>query len=92
MLTVRAMNESMQLTICEPSDQKFVAVPDYAALKLALSGLTGSDADLKLEGDRLTVTARGKRTINRWVTAAALAALVTMVFMGGLHWLRLIGT
>ena len=62
-LTVRAMNESMQLTISEPCDQKFFAVPDYAALKLALSGLTGSDASLTLEADRLTVTARGKRTI-----------------------------
>lgn len=40
-------------------------------------------------GDAL---ARGKRLINRWVTAAALAALVTMLFMGGLHWLRLIRT
>jgi hypothetical protein len=41
---------------------------------------------------RGNMVARGKRTINRWVTAAALAALVTMVFMGGLHWLRLIRT
>ena len=41
---------------------------------------------------RGTMVARGKRTINRWVTAAALAALVTMIFMGGLHWLRLIRT
>ena len=41
---------------------------------------------------RGNMLARGKRTINRWVTAAALAALVTMLFMGGLHWLRLIGT
>ncbi len=62
-LTVRAMNESMQLTISEPCSEKFTACPDYAALKLALSGLTGRDADLKLEADRLTVTARGKRTI-----------------------------
>lgn len=62
-LTVRAMNESMQLTISEPCAEKFTACPDYAALKLALSGLTGGDADLKLEADRLTVAARGKRTI-----------------------------
>ena len=41
---------------------------------------------------RGNMLARGKRTINRWVTAAALAALVTMVFMGGLHWLRIIRT
>lgn len=38
------------------------------------------------------IVKRGKRAINRWVTAAALAALVTMIFMGGLHWLRLIRT
>ena len=41
---------------------------------------------------RGNMMARGKRTINRWVTAAALAALVTMIIMGGLHWLRLIRT
>lgn len=32
---------------------------------------------------------RGKRTVNRWVTAAALAAVTTMIVLGGLHWLRL---
>ena len=41
---------------------------------------------------RGNMMARGKRTINSWVTAAALAALVTMIIMGGLHWLRLIRT
>jgi hypothetical protein len=29
-----------------------------------------------------------KRALNRWVTAAAIAVLVTMVTLGGLHWLR----
>ena len=29
-----------------------------------------------------------KRAANRWVTAAALAALATIVLLGGLHWLR----
>ena len=38
---------------------------------------------------RLTMVGRGKRTIDRWVTAAALAAASTMLIMGGLHWLRL---
>lgn len=37
---------------------------------------------------RLNVIARGKRNLNRWVTAAALAAASTMLLMGGLHWLR----
>lgn len=31
---------------------------------------------------------RGKRGLNRWVNAAALAALATLLIMGGLHWLR----
>lgn len=30
-----------------------------------------------------------KRKLNRWVTAAALAALATMVVLGGLNWLRI---
>jgi hypothetical protein len=38
---------------------------------------------------RLGLVARGKRTMNRWVTAAAIAAGATMLIMGGLHYLRL---
>lgn len=38
---------------------------------------------------RLDIIARGKRTVNRWVTAAAFAAGATMLVFGGLHWLRL---
>lgn len=30
-----------------------------------------------------------KRKLNRWVTAAALAALVTMLVLGGVNWLRI---
>lgn len=29
-----------------------------------------------------------KRKLNRWVTAAALGALATMLLLGGLNWLR----
>jgi hypothetical protein len=29
-----------------------------------------------------------KRAANRWVTAAAIAALATIVLLGGLHWVR----
>jgi hypothetical protein len=29
-----------------------------------------------------------KRALNRWVSAAAIAVLVTMATLGGLHWLR----
>ncbi|MBC7432535.1 MAG: hypothetical protein H7345_10750 [Rubritepida sp.] len=29
-----------------------------------------------------------KRAINRWVTAAAIAAVVTLAVLGGLQWLR----
>lgn len=32
--------------------------------------------------------ALGKRKINRWVTAAALAALATMAALGGVQWFR----
>lgn len=37
---------------------------------------------------RLGLVARGKRGFNRWVNAAAIAALATMLVMGGLHWWR----
>ena len=29
-----------------------------------------------------------KHKLNRWLTAATLATLVTMLVLGGLHWLR----
>ena len=32
--------------------------------------------------------ARGKVSIDRWVTAAAIAAILTIAVLGGLHWLR----
>ncbi len=32
--------------------------------------------------------AQRKRALNRWVTAAALAALVTLTVFGGINWLR----
>ena len=38
---------------------------------------------------RLGVAGRARRTVNRWVTAAALAAATTMIVLGGLHWLRI---
>lgn len=38
---------------------------------------------------RAGIVARGKRTVDRWVTAAAIAAAATLLIMGGLHWLRL---
>jgi hypothetical protein len=33
--------------------------------------------------------ARGKKGLDRWVTAAALAAVATLAVIGGLHWLRI---
>lgn len=30
-----------------------------------------------------------KRVLDRWVTAAALAAVTTMLFLGGINWLRI---
>ena len=38
---------------------------------------------------RLGVAGRAKRTVNRWITAAALAVVTTMIVLGGLHWLRI---
>ncbi|NKE46708.1 hypothetical protein HB662_18140 [Roseomonas frigidaquae] len=33
--------------------------------------------------------ARGKKGLDRWVTAAALATVVTLFVAGGLHWIRI---
>ncbi len=38
---------------------------------------------------RLDILARGKKSLDRWVTAAALAAISTLVVVGGLHWLKI---
>jgi hypothetical protein len=40
------------------------------------------------QAKRLGLLARGKKGLDRWVTAAALAALSTLVVVGGLHWLK----
>ncbi|MBU8546058.1 MULTISPECIES: hypothetical protein [Roseomonadaceae] len=37
---------------------------------------------------RLGLVARGKKGLDRWVTAAALATVLTLAVVGGLHWLR----
>ncbi|CAH0167823.1 hypothetical protein [Roseomonas sp. CECT 9278] len=37
---------------------------------------------------RINIVERGKRTVNRWVTAAAIAAVATTLLLGGLNWLR----
>ena len=39
---------------------------------------------------RLGWVARQKARANRYVTAAALAAIATMLTLGGLHWLRVL--
>jgi hypothetical protein len=66
---------------------------------LAMAALTVLFAmGLRWREERLATTrsparpgllARGRRSMNRWVTAAALAAGATMLVMGGLHYLRL---
>ena len=38
---------------------------------------------------RLDILARGKKGLDRWVTAAALAAVFTLVVVGGLQWLKI---
>lgn len=40
------------------------------------------------KGPRPGWLASRKRAANRWVTAAALAALATIALLGGLHWIR----
>lgn len=39
-------------------------------------------------GTRVALRDRPGRWIRRWTNAAALAALLTLAVMGGLHWLR----
>jgi hypothetical protein len=46
-------------------------------------------AQRPVKGTRPGWIALQKRKANRWVTAAALAAVTTLVVLGGLHWLRL---
>ena len=46
-------------------------------------------AALRPPGSRPGWIAAQKRKANRWVTAAALAAVATMLVLGGLHWLRI---
>ena len=43
---------------------------------------------LVAQQNRLGLLARGKKGLDRWVTAAALAAVATLAVIGGLHWLR----
>ena len=40
------------------------------------------------EQKRLGALARGKKGLDRWVTAAMIAVVVTLVVLGGLHWLN----
>ena len=37
---------------------------------------------------RLGLLARSKKGVDRWVTAAAIAVVVTLAVLGGLNWLR----
>jgi hypothetical protein len=37
---------------------------------------------------RMGFVAAQKRKLNRWVTAAAIAAIGTTAILGGLHWLK----
>lgn len=38
---------------------------------------------------RLGLLGRGKKGLDRWITAAALAAVFTLLVFGGLNWLRI---
>ena len=37
---------------------------------------------------RTGMLARGRKGVDRWVTAAAIAVMVTLLVIGGLNWLR----
>ena len=39
---------------------------------------------------RVGWVAAQKRTLNRWLTAATLAAVATLLVLGGLHWLKVL--
>ncbi|MCI0754545.1 hypothetical protein [Teichococcus vastitatis] len=39
-------------------------------------------------GPRPGLMARGKARIDLWITAAAIASLISLLMMGGLHWIR----
>jgi hypothetical protein len=41
-------------------------------------------------GPRPGWLAAQKTKVNRWITAAALAAVTTLLVLGGLHWLRVL--
>ncbi|MBC9178444.1 hypothetical protein [Pseudoroseomonas ludipueritiae] len=45
-------------------------------------------AERRARQQRMGLVARGKAGIDRWVTAAAIAAVATIVLIGGLHWIR----
>ena len=40
-------------------------------------------------GKRLDWIGTQKKKLNRWITAAALAAVATLLFFGGINWLRI---
>ena len=46
------------------------------------------EAVRQAKAPRMGWLATKKRDMNHWVTAAALAALATIVILGGLHWVR----
>ena len=39
---------------------------------------------------RRSILARGKAGLDRWVTAAAIGAVLTLLILGGLHWGRVL--
>ena len=47
-----------------------------------------AEAKPTVKGPRPGWLATQKRAVNRWVTAAAIAALTTIALLGGLHWVR----
>lgn len=61
-----------------------------AAITVGIAFLLGRLEQRRPQTARLGLMARGKRGLNRWVNAAALAVLITLLVMGGLHWWRVL--
>lgn len=55
---------------------------------LAAMGLRWREKRGTVAEPRLGWVAMQKRVLNRWITAAAIAAVVTLAVLGGLQWLR----
>jgi hypothetical protein len=57
---------------------------------LVAMGLRWREERMAQAAPRMGFVAAQKKKFNRWVTAAAIAAIGTTVILGGLHWLKVL--